>query len=210
MKPFTHVLLLGNGETPPADFLTHLAKQADFILATDGGADRAVACNIRPDAIIGDFDSVSPHLRCTLPNAQWIKVTRQDNTDLEKALDWLVEKRCKCCTLCGFVGGRIDFTLGNFLSLYPYLTKLQLTICGPGWTLRPVTKKLTVRSQPGKRVSLLPYQTSKQVRTSGLKYPLAGETLSWKQAGRTLSNQTTGKRFSVSLARGLLWVYWEN
>lgn len=210
MKPSLRVLLLGNGESLPADFLKELAQQADLIVATDGGADKALAKGVSPHAIIGDLDSVSPFLKNNLPNARWIHVPRQDNTDLEKALDWLCAQGYTQCTLCGFTGGRMDFSLGNILSLYPYISKMKLTVCGPGWQLLPVLQKITVPCLPKKRVSLLPYKTCRGVYTTGLKYPLAAETLSWKRAGRSLSNQTTGVRFSVSLTSGLLWVYVEN
>lgn len=56
-------LLIGNGETQEAAFLQHLARQADLILAADGGADRALSAGVRPDVIIGDLDSVSPQAK---------------------------------------------------------------------------------------------------------------------------------------------------
>ncbi len=66
MKPSLRVLLLGNGESLPADFLKELAQQADLIIATDGGADKALAKGVSPHAIIGDLDSVSPSLKNNL------------------------------------------------------------------------------------------------------------------------------------------------
>lgn len=210
MKPSLRVLLLGNGESVPSDFVKKLAQQADLIVATDGGANQAITCGVTPHVIIGDLDSVSPSLKNTLPHVAWIHISRQDNTDLEKALNWLSEQGYTQCTLCGFTGGRVDFSLGNILSLYPYIPKMKLTVCGPGWQLRPVTRHLTHPCQPNRRVSLLPYKTCRGVCTHGLKYPLKEATLSWKQAGRSLSNQTTGSRFSVSLQSGLLWVYIED
>ena len=57
---FTHTLLIGNGETLPAKTLKELAQKADFVLAADGGANRALACGVTPDLVIGDLDSVSP------------------------------------------------------------------------------------------------------------------------------------------------------
>ena len=210
MKPFRHVLLLGNAETLPTALLKKLAAEADFILATDGAADRALSGGLTPDAVIGDLDSVSAKTRKTLATIPFICVERQDNTDLEKALDWLLQKKCYSCTLCGFTGGRIDFTLGNILSLTPYVSKMHLRVCGPGWQMYPVTRKLTLRCAPHKRVSLLPYTTCRQVRSGGLYYPLAGQTLSPTKAGRSLSNQTTGKRFYVSLTGGFMWVYVED
>ena len=210
MPRLHRALLLGNGETLPTDFLKKLAAQADFILATDGAANRALQSGLIPDAVIGDLDSVSAQTKKQLAHIPWIFVANQNNTDLEKALDWLVAEKFTQVTLCGISGGRIDFTLGNFLSLYPYTKKLALRICGPGWNLYPVTNTFSCACTPQKRVSLLPYRNCRNVQTRGLKYPLNQETLCWKQPGRTLSNQTTGKRLQVSLTSGFLWLYIED
>lgn len=210
MKKLRRALLIGNAETLPPSFLHSLAAEVDLVLATDGGANRALAAGLCPDVIIGDLDSVSAQTRKKLSKSTWIPVSTQQNTDLEKALDWLASQQITHCTLCAITGGRMDFTLGNFLSVYPYLEKMELTVCAPTWTMLPVTRKYTTQCQPGQRVSLLPFKTCKNVSTSGLKYPLQNECLSWKQPGRFLSNQTTGKRFSVTLSSGLLWIYHEH
>ena len=210
MPQLRRALLLGNGDNLPTDFLKKLAAQVDFILATDGAADRALQSGLFPDAVIGDLDSASVRAKKRLAHIPWIFVDNQNNTDLEKALDWLVAEKFTHVTLCGFTGGRLDFTLGNFLSLYPYTKKLILQVCGPGWSLYPVTKSFTRVCTPGKRISLLPYQLCRNVQTRGLKYPLRNETLSWKQPGRTISNQTTGKRLQLSLSSGFLWLYLED
>ena len=209
MKVLNHVLLLGNAQTLPAAFLQRAATEADFVLAADGGADRALACGVRPDAVIGDLDSVSAAAKRQLADAQWLQITRQDNTDLEKALDYVSKHACKRCTLCGFFGGDLDFSLGNFFTLAPFVRKTELIVRGPGWQLRPVVRRLTVPCSPQKCVSLLAPQTCRGVQTTGLKYPLHHETISCRHPGRYLRNQTTGKRFSVSVESGLLWVYLE-
>ena len=87
-------LLIGNGETQEAAFLQHLARQADLILAADGGADRALSAGVRPDVIIGDLDSISPQAKKILPAEKFIFVNNQNNTDLEKALDYLIAHQC--------------------------------------------------------------------------------------------------------------------
>jgi len=209
MKPLNHILLLGNGETLPADFLRQRAAEADFVLAADGAADRALACGVRPDAIIGDLDSVSDEAKRQLTDCIWLHISRQDNTDLEKALAYIGKQACKRCTLCGFFGRSLDFSLGNFLSLAPFVKKTELLVRGPGWQLRPVVKSVTVACAPDKCVSLLTTQTCRGVCTSGLKYPLQNETVSCRRAGRYLRNRTTGARFRVSVTNGLLWVYFE-
>lgn len=210
MTNFSNVLLIGNGETLPADYLRARAKQADFILAADGGADRALACGIMPDTVIGDLDSVSPVTKKRLGNDKFIFVDNQHNTDLEKALNYLTARGCKKCVICGFTGGRMDFTLGNFLSVYPYVNKMEICFASPDWTIYPLADSRKFACQRGARVSLIPLKTCTGVTLKGLKYPLTNARLSWTRAGRSLSNQTTGKHFCVTLKTGYMLVYAEN
>lgn len=208
--PPSHALLIGNGQTLPADFLKNLARQADVVLAADGGADRALAASVVPDLIIGDLDSVSPQAKKQVPPQQIIYVDNQNNTDLEKALDWMLAHHISSCTLAGFMGGRWDFTFGNFLSVLPYAPKIKLTFAGEGWKFYPVEKTRRFACQPGKRVSLIPLKTCTGVTLKGLKFPLKNARLKLGGTGRTLSNQTTGKTFSVEMKTGLLFVYAED
>lgn len=209
MTGFSRVLLIGNGETLPADFLRTQAQQADFILAADGGADRALACGVEPDAVIGDLDSVSPSAKQILGAEKLFFINNQNNTDLEKALDFLAQHQCKECKICGFVGGRLDFTLGNFLSVYPYVKKMDICFVGPGWTVYPLAAERKFTCKQGARVSLIPLKTCTGVTLAGLKYPLKNARLSWTRAGRSLSNQTTGKSFQITLQTGYMLVYAE-
>lgn len=209
MTKFSNVLLIGNGETLPADFLRAQAKRTDFILAADGGADRALSCGITPDIVIGDLDSVSSAAKKHLGNDKFIFVDNQHNTDLEKALDYLTKHNCKKCVICGFTGGRMDFMLGNFLSVYPYVNKIEICFASPNWTIYPLaaTRKFTCKR--GARVSLIPLKTCTGVTLKGLKYPLTNARLSWTHAGRSLSNQTTGTEFHITLKTGYMLVYAE-
>ena len=209
MTKFSNVLLIGNGETLPADFLRAQAKRADFILAADGGADRALSCGITPDIVIGDLDSVSSAAKKHLGNDKFIFVDNQNNTDLEKALDWLTKCGCKKCIICGFTGGRMDFTLGNFLSVYPYVNKIEICFASPNWTIYPLAATQKFTCKRGARVSLIPLKTCTGVTLKGLKYPLTNARLSWTRAGRSLSNQTTGKEFHITLKTGYMLVYAE-
>lgn len=207
--PFSRILLIGNGETLPADYLAGLVQKADFILAADGGADRALAAGVTPDAVIGDLDSVSASAKQQLGEEKFIFVDNQNNTDLEKSLDWLVQNNGKECIICGFAGGRLDFTLGNFLSVYPYVKKMEICFAGPGWRIYPLAAGRKFTCQKGARVSLIPLKTCTGVTLTGLKYPLTDARLSWEHAGRSLSNQTTGTEFHITLKTGYMLVYAE-
>ena len=206
----SHALLIGNGADLPADFLKEKAAQSDLIVTADGGADRALAAGITPDMIIGDLDSVSEQAkRCVAPE-NLIFVDNQNNTDLEKALDWLCTQGVTTCTLVGFLGGRWDFTLGNFLSVIPYARKMELIFSGPDWNFYPVQKNRRFSCRKGRRVSLIALKTCTGVTLKGLKYPLQNARLTWGKAGQTLSNETTGTSFSVESKNGFLFVYVES
>lgn len=211
MPPRKHILLIGNGCNLPADFLRPLAGQADLIVAADGGADRALAAGVSPHLIMGDLDSASPRARARLSRAKWQFVDNQQNTDLEKALDFIAATYPQArVVLVGFDGGRLDFELGNFLSLYPYRRRLTLCVAGPGWKIYPCNTSLTLHTTPGKRLSLLPLKPCRNVSLSGLKFPLKNATLTWKTAGHTLSNLTTAKRARITCTGGYLLVYIED
>ncbi len=210
MKKLFRTLLIGNGETLPSVFLRTAARRADFVLAADGGADRALAAGVTPDAVIGDLDSVSPSAKQTLGADKFLFINNQNNTDLEKALDFLTQNGCKQCMICGFSGGRLDFTLGNFLSVYPYVKRMDVCFTGPGWTIYPLAAGRKFACKKGARVSLIPLKTCTGVSLKGLKYPLCNARLSWRRAGRSLSNQTTGKSFQISLKTGYMLVYAED
>lgn len=208
MKPFPHALLIGNGPDVPSRLLHTLAQQADFILAADGGANTARKANVHPHAIIGDFDSVSAATRRQFASARWIFVDNQNNTDLQKALDFLLARGYKTCTLVGFMGGRLDFTLGNALALLPYAKKMDIKIMGNGWQLFPISSRRTFTTRVGARVSLLPLTRCTGVCLTGLKFPLQNARL-LPGTTRTLSNQAARPRCTVSLTRGTLLVYLE-
>ena len=208
MKALNHALLIGNGKITSCGRLQELAQRANYIVAADGGADHARRAGVVPDVIIGDLDSVSPSARKQFASSQWVFVDKQNNTDLQKALDYLIKHKCKKCTLIGFDGGRPDFTLGNLLALYPYARKMDWCVEINGWQIYPLIKTKTFNARPGARVSLLPLTPCSGVTLAGLKFPLTNARLPLGTT-RTLSNVSLKKRFTVNLQKGFLLVYLE-
>lgn len=200
-------LLIGNGELVSAQLLKKLAAQADYVLAADGGANNALTCNITPDGVIGDLDSISARTKKMLAG-KILHIPAQDNTDLEKALLWLIKHKFTHVTLVGFVGDRWDFSIGNLLALTRVAHKLEICVAGNNWRIFPLVSEAKFTCKKNKRVSIIPLKTCTGVTLSGLKYPLKNTRLS-PGTTRTLSNQTNSSCFRVSLAHGCLLVYLE-
>lgn len=201
-------LLICNGEKPGV-WLKKYARQADFILAADGGADRALAAGVRPDAVIGDLDSVSPRTRHALQDTPFIHVKRQDNTDLEKALDWLRTQKFDSCMIAGAVGGRLDFTLGNVLAVRPYLERLNIEFIGEKWTLRPLIKSHRFSAKKGTRCSFIVLAPCRSVTLTGVQYRVQNENWDAHHIGRTLSNKITAAKSEISFDSGYVLLYLE-
>lgn len=201
------VLLIGNGEALPARYLRKLAKQANYILAADGGADKALKAGVEPDAVIGDLDSISTAARTHMGARVW-HVPTQQNTDLEKAICWAVAHHITSMLVVGFVGDRWDFSIGNLLVLARYAPQLELAAVGKGWRLVPLTRSRQFDCTPGKRVSIIPLTTCHELTLAGLTYPLVRQTVH-PGTTLTLSNQTTATDFCVSFTQGSLLVYQE-
>ncbi len=205
--PTYRALLIGNATALSKTRLTHLARQADVLIAVDGGADRALRAGLTPDVVIGDLDSVSPRAKKLLAR-RLVHVSTQENTDLEKALIWALQNRVTHVTLAGFVGNRWDFSIGNLLTLAAYARKLDVCLAGEDWQMYPLVKSAQLACAKNKRLSLIPLQPCRHVTLTGCRYPLRAENL---QPGttRTLSNQTASSRVRITFTRGKLLVYLE-
>ncbi len=198
------LLLLANGEPCPKAFLKQQVKLNDFLLAADGGANTALKARVMPDMVIGDLDSLTPQNAEKIGEDRLLKVDRQDNTDLEKALDFAAYIKPQTCTILCATGGRIDFTLSNFSSVFKYIDKFEIVFAAPNWRIYPINKTTAFKAKAGATVSLMPMGPVRSVSLSGLKYPLRNAALNIGQTA--VSNIAKKDAFKVSLKQGCLLV----
>ncbi len=199
---FRNDLLLCNGDPPARSLARRLARSCDRIVAADGGADAALALGLAPDVIIGDLDSLKRPTRRAFRESVVLRVARQDNTDLEKALDFLVASHARSVTILGATGKRVDFTLGNFSVLWKYFSHLDLRIAGDSWYAVAVGKRRIVSAPRGTTVSLLPFGPCEGVTLRGLQYPLTNASMRVGDTG--LSNVVVRPPFTVRVRRGAM------
>ena len=99
--------IIGAGDCKALDFKN---KSEDLIIAADGGCVYLEKSGIKPDIIIGDFDSLG---RVPEDN-EVIKLSpEKDITDMHAAVDIGIERGYREFHLYGACGGRIDHTLAN-------------------------------------------------------------------------------------------------
>ncbi len=94
-----------------------------FVICADGGYEKAMAAGIRPDLLIGDFDSIG-----AMPDdvKEIIKApSHKDQTDTLLAVMTAEERGFTDITLLGACMGRVDHTIANLQTL-KYMSKRGL------------------------------------------------------------------------------------
>ena len=91
-------------------------EAGDFLLACDRGLVYALDEGLRPDLILGDFDSFRGELPAELPVLRY--PAEKDDTDTMLAVRWAAENGFEAVRLCCAFGGRLDHLLSNIQSLH--------------------------------------------------------------------------------------------
>ncbi len=206
----SRILIFANGELSDLGRARGLLQAGDEIICADGGARHALALGLNPGWIVGDLDSVTEEeLQIAgQKGAQVIRHPRDKNeTDLELAFQQALDRKPSSIRIVAGLGRRLDQTLAN-LSL---LSDARLE----GWDIRFddgveqaffCRTQAEINGQPGDLLSLIPWGNAAMgVRTRGLKWPLADETLHPEKT-RGISNELMESTVSVSLTSGLLLV----
>ena len=182
MPKLNKVLLVLNGSFNK-NFLVQTAKNYSFILAADGGANKCLKAGIKPDIVVGDLDSITPKNKAIL-KSRLKQVARQDNSDFEKALDYLKTLKPKQVDIALSWGGRFDFCFSNFLAASMYLKYFDICFLLPQVTVYLLSRSAKIKVQKGTRVSLIPLEEIKNISTQNLLYSLKNEKLPLGQRGQ--------------------------
>ena len=206
MAKLNKVLLVLNGTLNKKFLAAAAAKKYSFILAADGGANKCLKAGIKPDFVVGDLDSITPKNKALLRGCLK-QVVRQDNSDFEKALDYLKTLKPKQVDITLSYGGRLDFGLSNFLTASNYLKYFDICFLFPKAIVYLLSKSAKIKAQKGARISLIAFEEIKNISTQNLLYPLKNEKLPLGQRG--LSNIALGN-IIINFKSGKLLIYVEN
>ncbi len=122
-------VLIGAGEAEGIFFYDSLKKDGfcnkviyeDVIIALDGGLVYCEKNNIRPDYIIGDFDSLPEEKKALLAKYPQERILRlpceKDDTDMLAAIKFAAQKGITDFIIYGGLGGRLSHTIANLQCL---------------------------------------------------------------------------------------------
>ncbi len=156
------------------------------VVAADGGADAALALEVVPEAVIGDFDSLSDAGRARFPADALHPIPDQDSTDFDKCLSNIA---APLVVGIGFSGARLDHQLAAYNTLVRHPHR-RCILLGSEELVFLAPPELSIDLPEGCEVSLFPLGAVEGL-SEGLKYSIAG--LNFAPDGRIgTSNHATG------------------
>lgn len=189
------------------DRLAEPIGESDYVIAADGGYAHTQSLRIRPNAVLGDFDSLG-----FVPEGAELFPAEKDDTDAMLAVRLGLKKQCDRFLLYGSLDGpRLDHTVANLQTLgfladrekigYLIGNEQIITLLENGTLTFPASAKgyLSVFAFGGE---------AKGLTLRGLKYSLENGELS-PNFPLGVSNQFLGEPATVSVTKGRILVVWQ-
>lgn len=162
------VTLVGGGPMTRRDLAFAMAR-APVVVAVDGGADRVLAAEVMPAAVIGDFDSLSVAGRKAIAPERLFHIAEQETTDFDKALRSVA---APFVLALGVTGARLDHELAALNALVRH-QGCPCVVIGPKDVIFHAQREVSLRLAEGDPLSLFP-MVGVQGTSRGLHWPIEG------------------------------------
>ena len=186
--------------------LDFIPDKSDLVIGADRGYSTLVKNQIKPDIVIGDFDSYTGEIECE----RIIKFpVKKDFTDSALAIEKAISMGYKKIVVYGAIGGLLDHTLANIALLSEYTKKgFEISfVDGENVVFALYNDKVTFTKDASGRISVFSYtDVSNGVFEKGLLYELDNATLQ-NIIPLGVSNEFIGSSAEISIKEGILIVY---
>ncbi|AWV99444.1 thiamine diphosphokinase [Arcticibacterium luteifluviistationis] len=205
-------LLIANGAACKFELMEELLGWSPYVVVLDGAIDRVLSLGIKVDVLLGDFDKGGVKVDKIKEEQFPIEIVHtpdQDKTDLEKGIEFLIEKGFPAVNILWATGRRMDHTIANLLNLIKYNSKIKLVMLDDYSKIIPLEPGVTKFEKwykAGTVISLIPVPKAEKIETSNLKYQLDSETL---EIGLRLGNSNEVEKdglMSVKFEKGKLFL----
>lgn len=207
--------LIVSGGSIDCKFGCELIQEEDYdiIIAADAGMNFLFDNKLKPDIIIGDFDSVASEALDYFKSDSGIEICKlnpeKDDTDTEHSVRFAIERGATDITILGGTGSRLDHVLGNIAVLGIGLEeKVQIQLIDKNNRIRMFNEDFIIdkKTQFGKYVSLIPFNGSVQgLFIKGMKYNVSNLQMGgFNSLG--ISNEIEDETAEISFEKGILIV----
>ncbi len=175
------------------------------IICADGGYELAMKYGLKPDYIIGDFDSLKEYDQ----SIETVRFTRdKDKTDGELAVLFAASKGCRKLHVYGADGGRLDHVMSNIYLLHTgFKAGVRVTIHTESATIYLAASAFELPVEVGDIISIVPFTDTVHINsTRGLKYEIKDSIL-YMGTTRGISNIATEDSILINVTEGEALVF---
>lgn len=192
---------------------SYIKKQTfDKIIAADKGVQYAIQLGVKPDFILGDFDSLGEKWKKKMEQWQVPILTfppEKDYTDTHLAIEYAIEQGAEEITLLGATGTRLDHTWANIGLLQLAMKKgVHAHIVDKHNRIMMICEKTVIKREDafGDFISLIPYtEKVTGITLTGFYYPLEDAELTLG-ISLGISNELVDEIGIIQIGRGNLLV----
>ena len=172
-------LIIANGAACNPELLGQLLEWSPLVIVLDSAIERVMELDIKVDVLLGDFD------RDFDPNyykekqypLEIVHTPDQDKTDLEKAFDYLYERKIPAANVVWATGKRADHTITNLTNIVRYRDKLKIVILDDHSKVFLLPRKFEKWYTANTPISLIPIGHVSGIHSENLFYPLKNDSL---------------------------------
>lgn len=172
-------LIIANGASCSRELMGQLLEWSPLVIVLDSAIERVMELGIKADVLLGDFDrgfNAEKYREVQYP-IEIVYAPDQDKTDLEKAFDYLIQRRIPAVNVIWATGRRADHTITNITNIVRYRDRLKIVLLDDHSKIFLLPKRFDKWYPAGTPISLIPIGRVEGISTQNLKYPLNAEEL---------------------------------
>jgi thiamine pyrophosphokinase len=172
-------LIIANGEPCDDELLGQMLEWSPFVVVLDGAIHKVLNKQIKIDVLLGDFDQSLniDEITSQQPDIEVVHTPDQNKTDLEKAIEFVIERGHKAANIVWATGKRADHSITNMTNMVRYKSQIKLVIIDNHSKIFPINGSFEKWYPQKTPISLIPVGEVLGITTSGLKYNLQDESL---------------------------------
>ena len=172
-------LIIANGAACDPELLGQLLEWSPLVIVLDSAIERVIQLGIKVDVLLGDFDrGFDPEVyKISQFPIEIVHTPDQDKTDLEKAFDYLIERKIPAVNVVWATGKRADHTITNLTNIVRYRNLLKIVILDDHSKIFLLPAKFEKWYTAKTPISLIPIGVVNGISSANLKYELNNDTL---------------------------------
>ncbi len=200
------VVIFAGKKEKDNDYIRNHLTINDYVIACDGGLETIHSLDLKPEIIIGDFDSVDYNILELFSETKKIEYDcEKDFTDLELTLQYCIELKPSEIIVFGATGGRMDHNLSNVGLLARYTEKgLDIKFIDKCNEMFIANKNIAIKKTK-QYLTVLPVKYEAVISLKGTKYELDNRKINEFET-LTVSNEITGNFAFLDVLEGRVLV----